>query len=851
MNKKNNIYTIKTMEQKHQIMLIGLATFATLSANAQQSNSNGIGGRNDKDVTNVTIEGITITAPRGTARQTPVAISNVDARQIDETLGAQEFPEILNTTPGVYATKNGGAHGDGKLNLRGFQSANVAVMVNGVPVNDMEWGGLYWSNWAGLGDMTRYIQVQRGLGASRVAAPSVGGTINIVTQTTDSKKGGSVTYGMGNDGMNTYSLALSTGLMPKGWNVSLMFNRKWGDGYVQGTEFSDYTYFLSVSKQIGDNHQLSFTGFGTPQGHNQRSAYDGLSIGEWQKVKRYMDDKSQYRYNPTYGFGKNGVRKTSSYNYYHKPQFSLNHLWDIDSKSSLSTAVYLSVGYGYGNSGQGINSTYSNNWYGASNGTLNMDFRNSDGTFAYDKVQELNEQSDAGSMMVMGISKNNHIWYGLMSTYSRKLNKELNLYAGIDLRSYKGTHTTEISDLYNGAYYTDLRYRSTVNPEQNKMAANPDWKYEKLTIGDVVNRDYDSHISQQGAFAQLEYNKDNKFSAFTCVTLYNSRYWRYDRMYYDKEHAESEKANFMSGSIKAGANYNIDKHHNVFANIGYISRAPYFSGGVFLMSTSSNVINKDAVNEKAFSAELGYGLHNKWLALNVNAYYTLWKDKTTSRSGYMNDNTDLFTMSLDGVDARHTGIEIDFVARPVSWISINGMLSLGNWKWASDATAYFYNSANQPLANLTTGEVATGVGTDDHLKFTLKQDGIHVGGSAQTTASIGANFKLTKDITVGANYIHFARNYADFAMPTGGTATELTLEEPWKIPAAGQMDCHARYDFRFGGCKAALIANVQNIFDYEFIQDAYYNGTSSNWEDAYRVFYSCGRTYSVKLRVSF
>lgn len=58
-------------------------------------------------------------------------------------------------------------------------------------------GGIYWSNWAGLSDVTRSMQVQRGLGASKVAAPSVGGSINIVTNTIDANKGGFVSYGMG------------------------------------------------------------------------------------------------------------------------------------------------------------------------------------------------------------------------------------------------------------------------------------------------------------------------------------------------------------------------------------------------------------------------------------------------------------------------------------------------------------------------------------------------------------------------------------------------------------------------------------------------------------------------------
>ena len=95
------------------------------------------------------------------------------------------------------------------------------------------------------------------------------------------------------------------------------------------------------------------TAFGAPQWHNQRSQYDGLTIEGWQQVRKYMPMDQQYRYNPTYGFGKNGERMTSAKNFYHKPQISLNHQWQINHKSTLSTALYVSIGRGGGNSGQG------------------------------------------------------------------------------------------------------------------------------------------------------------------------------------------------------------------------------------------------------------------------------------------------------------------------------------------------------------------------------------------------------------------------------------------------------------------------------------------------------------------
>ena len=256
----------------------------------------------------------------------------------------------------------------------------------------------------------------------------MGGSINIVTRTIDAKKGGSVSYAMGNDGYNKLLFNVSSGLTKDGWAMTLLGGKTWGNGYIQGTEFEGYNYFLNIAKRINDNHQISLTAFGAPQWHNQRSNYDGLTIEGWQQVKNYMKGDSPYKYNPTFGYGLNGERKTSAHNEYHKPQISLNHLWQVNEKTSLSTTLYTSIGRGSGYSGQGYTSTLSNSWYGSSDGALNTTYRNSDGTFAYDQIYAINEASQNGSQMAMSKSINNHNWYGLLSTFSSTINKEINYY---------------------------------------------------------------------------------------------------------------------------------------------------------------------------------------------------------------------------------------------------------------------------------------------------------------------------------------------------------------------------------------------------------------------------------------
>lgn len=800
----------------------------------------------------VTLQDVIVSQSVAVQRKTPVAVSTVTADEITYKLGGQEFPEILKSTPGVYVTKDGGGFGDAKINMRGFQSANVAVMVNGVPVNDMEWGGVYWSNWAGLSDVTRSMQTQRGLGASKISAPSVGGSVNIVTNGIDAKKGGTFSFGVGNDGLYNLSLSLSTGLTKNGWAMSILAAKRWGDGYIQGTNFEGYNWFVNISKRINDRHQLSLTAFGAPQKHGQRNALnDGLTIAEWQKAKNFMGEKDMYRYNASYGFDKNGKQRYSSFNEYHKPQISLNHQWQIDYKSSLSTALYMSIGRGSGYSGQGRTSADRNAWKGTNYGILNTTFRNPDGTFAYDKIQELNAASIDGSRMVMSKSNNNHMWYGLLSTYTNQITPSLELSAGVDVRYYIGEHNNEIIDLYDGKYFIDDNSRRNVKASDNIAAADPTWQYEKLQVGDKVYRDYDGHVHQEGVFAQLEWTR-NKLNAFVSGSISNTGYWRYDRFYYDAAHAESDHVNFLGYTIKGGANYNITDKHNVFANLGYISRAPFFSGGAFLQSTTSNVTNPDPLNERVFSAELGYGFRSGIFTANLNAYYTLWMDKSFVRSTQMS-NGDYARINLGGVDARHMGIELDFSLRPTRWMDITGMLSLGNWIWDSNTKGYIYDSQGQPMTAALDGTVASGIMADDHAWLFLKQKGIKVGGSAQTTGAIGMTMRPMKGLRVSADWNAYGNNYADFWLGSGLNGNQtIEVKDPWRIPWGHQLDLSASYRFKIGNIFATIYGNVNNVYNYNYIMDAQSDALQEGiWQNAYAVMYSFGRTYTVRVKINF
>ncbi|MCM1296976.1 MAG: hypothetical protein NC311_15670 [Muribaculaceae bacterium] len=591
-----------------------------------------------------------------------------------------------------------------------------------------------------------------------------------------------------------------------------------------------------------------------------------------------MPKGQAYRYNPTYGFGLNGERKASQYNVYNKPVAMLNHVWQINHKSSLSSVIYASIGTGYGSSGQGAqigdtNNTYYNYWYGSRNGKLNWytienngvtySLRHANGMFAYDQIQLMNAASTTGSLMVMSNSVNNHRWFGGISNYKNEINENLTVTGGIDIRYYYGMHTNEISDLYSGEYFIDY-YRAASNnnrtfaTEADKLA----YQRQKLGVGDVIYRDWDSRVWQEGLYAQGEYTMlDKKLTLVLAGAANLNTYTRYEHFYCNEENSKSPSKTFFAGNIKAGANYNIDRNNNVFINGGYITRAPYLQYGVFVSPANSNAINPKTLNEKTGAVELGYEYHSPTFTAQVNAYYTMWMDRTLISSGTSKYDGERYTATMNGVDSRYMGIELNFVYKPTRWFELSGMFSYADNTWQNAPVGYFYNSQGQALSYL--GEqgkpwTVTEPLSPDHLYATIDQKGIKVGGSAQLTGALGVQVKPFSGMRVGADWTCNANNYSDYSL-SGNNAGSLSggqlvkVSEPWRIPFGNQLDLNASYNFPVtNGVRATFSANVYNVFNNYYIMDAYadYNKVGT-WQNAYRIFYSYGRTFNLRLKLYF
>lgn len=758
-------------------------------------------GKNDLGTINLnstelSIAEVSVLASVAKDRKTPVAISSIKPTQIEEKLGNQEYPEILKSTPGIYATRQGGGFGDSRVNVRGFDMRNTAVMINGIPVNDMENGWVYWSNWAGLSEVTRTMQVQRGLGASKVSIGSVGGTINVITKTTDAEKGGSIYTGIGDDGFKKTSVTLSTGLLENGWAITASGARTTGDGWADATQFESWSYFLSVTKRWS-NQTLSYTVFGAPQVHGQRSTK--------QSITTIQDPNYGLRYNPDWGY-KDGQVYNLVTNFYHKPQMSLNHYIDFSDKMKLATSAYMSFGTGGGTGA-----------FGSEQGKFYSSDYKKEGQIDFARIVDENIANGAGgSTAIIRASRNDHDWYGLLSNLQYKITPNIDLSAGLDLRYYKGKHFREVTDLLGGDFVFD--------------GSNDNNPLNLAQVGDKIGYYNTGEVSWEGVFVQAEYSKD-ALSAFLSGSFSNTGYRRTDYFNYLDSDPEQQSAwvNRTGYVVKGGANYNINAHHNVFANAGYFERAPFFNSVFF--DNNSNAVNEGAKNERTLAFELGYGFRSTTFTANINGYYTKWIDKFYRRS-FQGQDGQLYQANISGINALHMGVEADFIWKPFNKIEITGMASIGDWTWENDVTGVtIYDDNSNLLATID-----------------LYTKGLKVGDAAQTTYALGFNAEVLEGLKIGLDFNAYDNLYAYFD-PVGRTSETKSGVNAWKLPAYNLLDANIRYKFKFAGLSSVLYAKINNVLNTEYISDAN-DGSNNDWQTAL-VFYGIGRTWSAGIRVNF
>jgi outer membrane receptor protein involved in Fe transport len=554
----------------------------------------------------IVLNEVEIVADVAKIRETPVAISNISAKQIQEELGARDIPMLLNSTPGVYATQQGGGAGDARVNIRGFSQNNVGVLVDGVPVNDMESGAVFWSNWAGLSEVTKTMQVQRGLGASRLALPSAGGTMNIITSSIDEKRFFVVKKDWANNAYERFAIGYNSGIIKNKFGVTLAGSYTKGDGWVNQTSQTAWSYFAKFTYRINSKNLIVFGANGAPQSHAQKATLINMSYYDKEFAqKQGVNTDSIYsitnqsgnpyttanigqrglQFNPDWGYV-NGQVVNTKVNYFHKPLLNLSYFLTINDKLTYSNVLYASFGRGGGTS-------LSNNPGTDQAGTGQLNLQSVYNVNSVYVSSSIDPTLHAVKSTYIYSSINNHNWVGTLSTLKWQINKAFHFTGGFDARYYNGIHYQTPYNLLGADYV-----QQSVNRDKNLAPISKDPTPYIKKVGDVINIYYASKVTWLGLFTQLEYKK-NKLSTF--LTLTGNQSSMQNINYYGRKDIVLSKTNIIHNAVGYGDTLFVDNNNNVGASSNGLVITHNGDGSVSFFNSLNNKQTTIGPNYKTYS----------------------------------------------------------------------------------------------------------------------------------------------------------------------------------------------------------------------------------------------------------
>jgi hypothetical protein len=831
-----------------------------------------------------------VLASRASAK-TAVAYTDVSKEEISLRLGSQDIPLAMNLIPSVYATNQGGGAGDARINVRGFNQRNVAIMLNGIPVNDMENGWVYWSNWDGVADVTSSIQMQKGLSAQNLATPSIGGSMNIVTDAASIERGGSFKQEVGAWGFLKSSISYNSGLiMDDKLALSAALVRKTGEGYYNGTWTDAWAYYFGGTYNFNDKHTFQFYALGAPQRHGQNLYRQNIGVYD-KKFAESIDDYSQDALDNVEESGRDYSQTSSSVsdevaallgdqqfemyteytgerhesnlinereNFFHKPQMALNHYFTINDKTKLVSSLYWSGGMG-GGSG-----TY---------GSMNWDYSNFSRRINYDSTILENDSLGASSGILRN-SNNRQTTVGLLSKLNYDVNSDLRAQIGIDYRSARIYHVKTIRDLLGGDYYQTSDSEFDADNGQGGL-------------GDPIDYNFTNYVNWLGLFGQVEYSANAlKTYAMAGMTSVKYTHWNHfkDASNYDYNYVQTKDASaldFVEGlgdatgghandlyieadpistfQLKGGVLYELGdalgfmsaipifgkiyEDADVWFNFGLIDKAPIFDQ---VIQDWDAKMATDPKNEKFTAFEFGLNTtsNDGSLAGKLNVYNTTWSDRIATKY-VQNEEGDDDIIYLTGLNQNHFGIETEFAAKISDMIRVDVGVGIGKWEFTDDASGTYRDSD----------------GSDGTYNYALKD--LPAGDMPQTSLNLGLTASPIVGSVIQLTYRWYDRFYADWDASSreysdGGSFSRST---PWQAPSYGIVDLNASYDlpFDYNGINATVVLNVRNLLDEVYVQDALNNSrynaypyrVNNNSANAAEVYLGMPTSYNLGLKINF
>ncbi len=877
---ENGSFVIDDVPEGSVQVMVSVIGYANVTRNLSVSSS-GVAKINFQlERETLELGALEVLASRAT-RTTPVAYTNVEKLDIEINLGSRDMPMVLNTTPSVYATEQGGGAGDARVSVRGFNQRNVAVMINGVPVNDMENGWVYWSNWDGVADATSSIQMQRGLSAVNLAAPSIGGTMNILTDPTALKAGGKFKQEFGSGGFLKTTLNYNSGLIADKFAVSGTVVRKTAAGVIDKAWTDAWAYYLGASFQVNKNNRIEFYALGAPQRHGQMRYAQNIAAYDHEYAKEVFDDSIVKMASDSAGtsydvfsvfpeagrtYNENWNTVSSSYkgqeyfymygdktvdrhdpdylneseNYYHKPQVNLNWYLTINEKMRLSTVAYFSGGSG-GGTGTFGDLIWEYNGVGTDLPSRIADW---DATIAMNQSTESRKHAVKPAGESVGFLRNsyNRQWtIGAISKLNFDISDKLKTQIGIDWRTAEIDHGREVRDLLGGDYVVNGYYNYYTGFYENKDTPEFDAKfndefdwvmigdsidyaatYENAKgkkLGDIIDYHNTNTVDWLGFFAQAEY-KTNLFSIYAMGGFSMIKYGLVD--YFKR--ADLHPAEYVEATDNG----------ELMINSDWISAIQIKGGGLYKVTDNMEAFANFGYVEKVpildniiDDVEIALApdpTNEKFISTELGLNFRALSDKLATKVNVYNTNWNDRNLVIPRSTGQGSSGDTDLIFLT----GLNQYHKGLELEVAYQPIRMLRLDAAMSYGHWIYTDDAEGtykdIVADTTAKYIYAVKDLMVGDMPQSQYSLTVSLFPIQGFTIAATMNYYDRFWANWDPISREikTGEEPDREQNWQVPSYGKVDLHAKYDLpiHFGNVGFQAYLHVFNALDAIYIQDA-------------------------------
>lgn len=697
--------------------------------------------------------------------------ATVSAQDLEDENKLQNISGPLHSANDVFVSGVSYTLGAGGFRIRGFDSDNSIVCINGAVVNNAENGRAMWSEWGGLNDAFRQKTTSSGFVPSDFTFGDVGGATNINTRPSVQRKQIKISYATSNKTYtNSISATYSTGLMDNGWAFMVNASRRFGNGgYIEGTFYDGWSYYMAVERKLNNKHSLSITAFAAPI----KRGMQGSAIQE-------ANDLSYTNYyNPNWGMQDGKVRNARVRNV-NEPHIMLNHYWTVNPLFKVNTALSYTFGR---------NGNTAINWYNSADPRpdyyRNLPSYQLDGQLAadyaiqwkndvnvrqinWDKLYQINYLANGAGKQARYIveeRRNDYQQFDYTTTANYEISKNIKITGGIEYKTFTGHHFKTLDDLLGGDYWVDINnfaerdFKSDTIKQQNDLN-NPN---KVIYEGDVFGYDYLSHINSENIWVQAEVTNTH-LDYFLAATATNTQFWRHGNMkngeYPNNSFGDSEKQKFFNYGVKGGATYKITGRHFIMASAGYLTQAPLFKNAYMSPRIRADII-PGLKSEELFSAELSYIVRYPRISGRISAYQTMFKNQSEIRSYYFDLYSTFVNQAMTGINKTHQGVEAGVEVKATKTIAVTGIFALGS---------YFYTS--RPTAT-----IAYDNGAKPDTTETIYMKNYYISGTPQSAASLSVKYSSPKYwfASVSANYFDIVYISID---PERRTTTALDGLDP-------------------------------------------------------------------------